>query len=393
MLPDNLERTRRELELQIALRAPLIATKGWVATELGAAYERALELCRKIGETPELFQVLHGLCAFCVVRAEHKKGRQLAEQLYNRAQGAGDPALLLHAHELFGIGSFWLGEPTIARKHLDQAIALYDSEGHRSHAFVYGTDPGVMCLTYAAVTLWHLGYPDQALKRKDEAVALARKVAHPFSLAWALNFAAWIHEFRREWPMAEEHAEATVALSAEQGFTHFLDEGTFHRGHALAGQGRTDEGIAGMRDALAATPRYGRELGRPVFLAWLAAASGSAGRTGDSFALVAEALALVEKCDERHWEAEIHRLKGELLLESGGFSEAESCFRGAIEIACLQQAKSLELRSVTSLSRLLQKQGQNDEARRMLVEIYGWFSEGFDTADLKDAKALLEELS
>jgi predicted ATPase len=392
-LPDSLERTRRELELQIALGAPLIATKSWGATEVGATYHRALELCRKIGETPELFPVLWGLWVFYLVRAEHKKERELAEQRFSLAQRVGDPPLLLVAHLSLGAASFYLGEPTVAREHWDKGIALYDPERHRSLAFVYATDPGAAGLSHAAVALWLVGYPDQALKRSDEALALARKVAHPFSLAFALFFAAWLRELRREWPMAGEHAEAMVALSAEQGFADMLLWGTFCRGLALAEQGRTHEGIAQMHDALAAMPSLGFELLRPYYLATLAAACGKAGRTDDALALVTEALALVEGRDERLWEADTHRVEGELLLQSGGSSEAETCFHHAIEIARRQSAKSLELRATTSLSRLLDKQGRQDEARRMLGEIYGWFTEGFDTADLKEAKALLEELS
>jgi predicted ATPase len=193
--------------------------------------------------------------------------------------------------------------------------------------------------------------------------------------------------------MAAEHAEAMVALSAEQGFADFLLTGSFARGVALAEQGRTDEGIAQMRDALAAMPSGGRELGRAYYLASLAAAYGKAGRTDDALALVAEALALVEGRDERHWEAEIYRVKGELLLESGGSSEAETCFHHSIEIARRQSAKSLELRATTSLARFLDRQGRQDEARRRLSEIHSWFTEGFETADLKDAKALLDALS
>jgi tetratricopeptide (TPR) repeat protein len=336
--------------------------------------------------------VLWGLFAFYLVRAEFKKARELAEQLFNLAERVGDPGLLLEAHLALGDASFFLGEPTVAREHWDKGIALYDPERHRSHAFVYGHDPGVVCLAWAALGLWHLGYPDQALKRSDEAIALARKVAHPFSLAFALFYAAWLYELRRDWPMAAEHAEAAVALSAEQGFADFLLVGTFRRGEALAEQGRTDEGIAQMRDALVAMPSRGFELIRPYHLAVLAAACGKAG-TDDALAFVAEALALVERRDERIWEAEIYRVKGELLFQSGGPSEAEVCLHRAIEIARRQSAKSLELRATTSLAHLLDKQGKRDEARRMLGEVYGWFTEGFDTADLKEAKALLEDLS
>jgi predicted ATPase len=304
----------------------------------------------------------------------------------------GDPALLLRAHITVGVASLYYGEPTVAREHLDPAIALYDPERHRSDALLY-QDPGVIGLAWAALALWLLGYPDQALKRSDEALALARKIAHPFSLAWALNFAVSIHLFRREWPMAAEQNEARVALCAEQGFEHWLVWGSFYRGRALAEHGRTDEGIAQMRAALAAMQSIGTELDRPWNLAVLAAAYGKAGRTADGLALVAEALGLVERRDERVGEADIYRVKGELLLESGGSSETETCFRHAIEIARRQSATSLELRATTSLARLLDKQGRKGEVRRMLGEIYGWFTEGFDTADLKEAKALLEELS
>jgi predicted ATPase len=391
-LPETLERTRRELELQIALGPPL-ATKGLGTPEVGAAYERALELCRKIGETPELFPVLFGLFIFYLVRAEHRKAREFAEQLFNLAERVGDPGLLLEAHLALAYVSLFLGEPTVAREHLDQAIALYDPERHRSHAFVFGYDPGVGGLGWAAITLWLLGYPDQGLKKSEEALALARKLAHPFSLGFAFFCAAWLHELRREWSAAAEHAEAAVALSAEQMFADFLFLGTVFWGQALVGEGSTDEGIVHMHDALAAAPSIGRDLNRSCYLAMLAAAYGKAGRTDEALALVADALALRERRDERIWEAEIYRVKGELLLKSEDSCEAETCFRHAIDIARRQSAKSLELRAVMSLSRLLQKQGKKKEARQMLAEIYGWFTEGFDTADLKDAKLFLGELS
>jgi predicted ATPase len=223
-------------------------------------------------------------------------------------------------------------------------------------------------------------------------VALARAVAHPLSLAFALSFAAWVRNLRKQSLLAEERAEATIALATDQGFTFFLMFGTILRGWAQAEQGKV-EGIAQMRHGLAAMSGLAVVSLRPCALSLLAAACGKLGQTADALALVAEALAAVESSEERHWEAETCRLKGELLLDSKGSSEAESCFRHAIDIARRQSAKSLELRAVTSLGHLLKKQGKKEEARQMLGEIYGWFTEGFDTADLKDAKALLEELS
>ena len=198
---------------------------------------------------------------------------------------------------------------------------------------------------------------------------------------------------RKEWPLAEERAAATIALSTEQGFAFFLVFGIIYRGWARAEQGRIENGIAQMRSGLAGLRSLAAELARPLALSALAAACGKLSQSDDALALVDEALATAEKTGERHWDTEIYRLKGELLLKSKRSPEAETCFRHAIDIARRQSAKSLELRAVMSLSRLLRKQDKKVEARQMLADIYGWFTEGFDTPDLKEAKALLEELS
>jgi predicted ATPase len=241
--------------------------------------------------------------------------------------------------------------------------------------------------------LWCLGYPDQALKKGEEALVLARAVAHPLTLWWGLNSATRIHLIRREGPLCEERAEAMIAFSTEQGTASFEPYGTIFRGWARIEQGKLEDGIVDLRQGLARMSDLALATGRSTALSLLAAACGKLGQTDDALALMAEAFAQVESREERVWEAEIYRLKGELLLDSKQSAEAESCFRHAIVIARRQSAKSLELRAVMSLSRLLQRSGKRDEARQMLAEIYAWFTEGFDTADLKDAKALLEELS
>jgi class 3 adenylate cyclase/predicted ATPase len=387
-LPDTLERTQQELTLQVALGSPLTAIKGWGSPELETAFVRARELCRQLGEVPELFTVLYGVWTNYFVRTEHGRARELAEQLLWLAESARDPGLLSVAHSALGDSFFWCGELLTAREHFDQAIALCDPTRERSQAFVYGQDPGVHVLTWGAAALWHLGYPDRALTRSEEALSLARTLGHPFSLALALLFTAWVRNLRREWQLAEERANALIALSTEHGFAYMLSYGTMHRGWAEAEQGRVDEGIAQVRHGLAARSALASEVFRPGMLSQLAAACGKMRQTDDARTLIAEALAAVERSGERHWEAEMHRLKGELLLlASKNSSEAETSFRHAIDIARRQTAKSLELRAVTSLSRLFQKQGKKEEARKMLAEIYGWFTEGFDTADLKEAKA------
>jgi predicted ATPase len=249
---------------------------------------------------------------------------------------------------------------------------------------------------FLALTLWLLGYPDRALAKSNEALALAHDLIHPFSLAHALHCAACVHQLRREPQVMENREDAVIALSAERGLSFWSWWALIQRGWALAQQEREAEGIAQIREGMAAVKSGGTEVALPWGLALLAEALWNESRAEEALNVLAEALAVASKNGDQMYEAEIYRLKGELLLASSrgeNRREAESCFRRAIEIARRQAAKSWELRAVTSLSRLLQKQGQNDEARRMLAEIYGSFSEGFDTADLKDAKVLLEELS
>ncbi len=406
-LPNTPERIQQELTLQTTLGPALQATKGYAALETGRAYTRARELCQQIGETPQLCPVLYGLWAFYHVRPEHKTAHELAEQLLSLAESQQDTACLVEAHWALGCSLFSLGEIVSARAHLEQSLALYDPQEHRSLAFVYGQDPGMCSLCFAGLASWHLGYPDQALKRSQAAVTLAREVSHPHSLAYALGFAAWCHQLRREGQAAKEQAEAGIALSAEHGVPLFLAMGTIFRGWALSEQGKREEGIAQIHQGLAAWQATGAEWAGPYWFALLAEAYGKGGQAEEGLSVLAQALATVNKTGERFYEAELYRLKGELSLQSKQVetsqdksavktnpeAEAEECFCKAIEIARRQSAKAWELRAVMSLSRLWQRQGKKAEARQLLMEIYNWFTEGFDTKDLQEAKALLEELS
>ncbi len=266
-------------------------------------------------------------------------------------------------------------------------------------------------LSLGAWVLWMLGYPNQALERIRDALTLAQELSHPYSLAFALDFAAELHQFRQEGQAAQQWAEAVMTVSTEQGFPLLLARGTIVRGWALAEQGQREEGVAQTRQGLAAYRATGAELRRPHYLALLAEAYGKVGRAEEGLSVLAEALAQMHRTGERAYEAELYRLKGELTLQkfqvSGSKfqvqespksevrspeSEAEEYFLRAIEIARRQSAKSWELRAAISLSRLWQQQGKKEEARQMLAEIYDWFTEGFDTADLQEAKALLEAL-
>jgi predicted ATPase len=425
-LPDTLERAQQELVLQAALGEALMVTKGFAAPEAERAYARAWELCQRVGETPQLFPVLSGLRLFHMARAEWQSARELGEQLLRLAQKVQDPALLLGAHHAMGDTVYLQGELTRARMHQEHAIALYHPEQHHALAFGQGYDLGVDALAHGAWILWYLGYPEQALQRSHAALALARKLSHTYSVAHALWCAAWLHQLRREAYATQEQAEATIALATEHGFAGELLWATIHRGWALVEQGREEEGIAQMHQGLTALHTTGADVFRPGWLAVLAEAYAKVGRAEKGLGLLTEALALTERNGERLHEAELYRIKGALTLQKFQVSsfefqvqisqkakvkgqkakmsnpqpltpntqgEAEACFHKAIEVARKQQVKSLELRAVLSLSRLWQQQGKQKQARQMLAAMYGWFTEGFDTKDLQEAKALLVSLA
>jgi predicted ATPase/class 3 adenylate cyclase len=409
-LLDTPERAQQELTLQVALGGPLMATKGMAAREVEQAYVRALELCRQTGETPLLFPVLFGLCTVYVVRAEYKAARERGEQLLRLAQHLQDPGRLVPAHHALGVVFFCLGELSSAREQYEQGIALGDLHQRPSGAFLGRADLRAICRFYLAQILWLLGYPDQALKRGREALALAQERSNPEMLAIALLLTGVLHRFRRESETALQQSETAISLSSEHALVEYLAGWRILRGWALVEQGRREEGIVEVRQGLAAYCATGAE--QSWCLTLLAEAYGKVGQAEEGLSVVAEALNAMDKSGERRDEAELYRLKGELALQQFQVSgstfqvsspqpptpstqaqaEAEACFLKAIEIARKQQAKSLELRAVMSLSRLWQTQGKKDEARQMLAEIYGWFTEGFDTKDLQEAKALLDEL-
>ena len=393
-LPDTPDRTRQELDVQTALGLALRAIHGWSAPEAAQAYTRARELCQQVGDTPQLFPVLFGLWTSSVVRPEFQTARELGEQLLSLGQNASDPTLLLQAHWVLGVTLLFMGAFAPAREHLEHVLALYNPQQHRSYTLLYGQDPGATSLYYGALALWYLGYPDQALQRGQQAVTLAQNLSHPFSLAFAMEGMAEIYQFRREAQQTQERAEALMSLSTEQRFAFWLVSATVLRGWALAEQGQGAEGIAQIRQGLTAWQAMGEALYQPRFRALLAEIYGKMGQPEAGLTVLAEVLADGHNTGLCYCEAELYRLKGELLLQQavGWGGEAEACFRQALDVARHQQAKSWELRAATSLARLWQQQGKRAEAREILAPVYSWFTEGFDTADLQEAKALLDAL-
>jgi class 3 adenylate cyclase/predicted ATPase len=394
-LPDTPGRAQHELTLQLALGAPLLATKGYAAPERGKVYTRAWELCQQIGETSQHFPVLFGLWQFYAVGGELQTGREVGKRLLSLAQRQHDPALLLEAHRALGFTLLSLGEFAQAREHVEHGIALYDPQQHRSHAFMYGQDPGMTCLLYAAEALWLLGYPDQARARSHEAFTLAQELDHPYSLVWAQARSARIHQCCRELQAVQERAESAIALARKQGIPVYLAWGTILGGWVRAHQGQVKEGLAQIQQGLADYGATGPEGHRSYFIPMLVEVYGKDGQAEEGLTVLDEALTTAHRTGVRYYEAELYRLKGELLLalSAENHTEVETCLRQAIDVASNQEAKSLELRAAMSLSRLWQLQSKIEEARKLLAEIYGWFTEGFDTADLKEAERLLEELS
>jgi predicted ATPase len=395
--PDTPERARRELPLQMILGMQLQVTHGYAAPEAERTYARARVLCEQMQEAPPLFPVLWGSWLFYKVHSELGKARELAEQLFNLAQSAQDPAQLLQARQALAVTSLCLGDPAATREHMEQGFALYDPKRHQGHTFLYGQDPGVACMAIGAVALWLLGYPDQAMRRSREAVALGEELGQPNTLALALHFAAMLQQYRREVPAVRESAEAATAIATEHGFSFWLGGGQVLRGWALAEQGTWVNGIAQLRQGLTTWMSAGGVTYGTYFLALLAEALGREGRIEEGLGVLADALALMHDTGEGFHGAELHRLQGEFLLRQeaadGACREAEACFHQALTIARRQQAKSLELRAAMSLTRLYQKQDRPAEGRPMLAECYNWFTEGFDTPDLQEAKALLERVS
>ena len=385
-----------EVSLQLALGTSLIAVRGYAHAETEGAYVRAHALAQHLGTAAQLFTAMQGLSTVYYNRGELDRGIELAEQALRIAQQTGEATHLIPAHGLMVDTLFLQGKFAISLEHCERMIALYDPSLHRGLALGIGdADQGAIARCSAAWNLWPLGHPDRALARAEEATGLARRVAHPFSLAFALFCEALVHWWRGDLESQRELAEQTIALSEAHGFPLWLGGGHALRAAALVLAGDDATVITEISAGLALADATGSQVGAPMFVALLAQAHQAAGRHSDALATAEAALAVSAQTGQHFWDAELHRLRAELLLASGALGEAEGerLLRRASEIAQAQEAKSLELRAAASLGRLLGAQGRRAEARAVLAPVYGWFTEGFDTRDLVEAKALLEELA
>jgi predicted ATPase len=395
-LPQSPQRDEKELAFQVALLTPLFAAR-FGSAEGERAAQRAMELSRKVGGANQrpLVRALFGLSLTYSARGKVRIGREVAEQMLTVAERLQDPEPLAYAHNLMGNTLFWLAELGTARMHLEKGIALYQPEWSRSLAFRFGFNCASTCHFFLGRVLWHLGYPDQALASAEQAVAIAGEVSHPVSRASALSWAAALHQLRGEVGRAREVAEMDLALTAEEIIPFFRAHGVMLRGWALVEEGQGEDGIAQLHEGYAAYRAIGAQIECSHWLALLAEAYRDIGQPAEGLRLIAEALDHVAQTGLVYYEPELHRLEGELRLCLGQADEqqAEASFRRALEIARNQQAKSWELRAATSLARLWGEKSRRDQARDLLAPVYDWFTEGFDTADLKDAKALLDELS
>jgi DNA-binding winged helix-turn-helix (wHTH) protein/predicted ATPase len=412
-LPDTPERAAQELSLQLTMGVPLVLTEGYGAPEVGTAYLRARGLCRQLGETTDVSEVLWGLWAFYIVRAELETSLEIAQEFLGLAERLPLPGLAMRGHLTVGVTLLHRGEFVPAMEHFEKALSLPYPERHLNDSLLV-QNPGVALRCYAAWALWFLGKPEQALYRMNEALTMAHELSEPNGLAHAYYFAGIVHHLRREEQLAQETAEATIAISSEHGLMWYQAMATITLGFALMEQGQSEEAIEQMLRGLAAHQATGAEVARPHFLALLAEGFAKAGNVEEGLQVMEQALGLAHRNGEGSYLPELYRVKGELLLmrpttrglsrgaaggkvgvevEPPGVPQAEECFHESIKIARQQKANSWELRAVMSLTRLYQSQGKQKEARSLLTQIYDKFTEGFDTVDLRQARTLLDELS
>jgi predicted ATPase len=393
-MPDGPERQGRELDLQMTLGSALISAKGYAAPETGAAFARARELCQQVGDTATTFRVLYGEWAYLMVKGEVAAGYEVTEQFLHLAEQQGSSDLLVIGHRAVGANALVLGRLDSAEMHLQRALALYDPAEHKSLLALYAFDPRAIILAWLTLLDFLQGHAERAVLRSAEAVAAAREMAHPATLAYVLNHAIQLHQLIRDSAAVEELSGSLLELTDEHGFPFWAAAAKMQRGWLTTTLGQPETGAAAIREGLAAYRSTGSEHMVPYYLALRAEAHAACDQLDVALTLVEEALASVEQSGERWYEPELYRLKGDWLRTSANPDDvgAEACLVRASTIAHAQGAKSWELRAAISLARLWRDQGKRIEAHDLLEPVFGWPTNEFNTPDIADAKALLEEL-
>jgi predicted ATPase len=391
-LPHTDQRDEVELSIQAPLGAALTATLGYTAAETKAAYTRAYALCQKIGRTDQICHVMYGIWNYLFVGTESAEALELAEEGLRMAEDKQERLPHLVAHDWMGVTCFTLGRLEDAQAHLENALSLYDADEHRTLVYQCGEDPRYESANWLGLTSWVLGYPERAKQCAKDAVAWAEELSYAPSIAYTLYFQVWVDLFRRDWQNVTKRTQELISFCTEQSIAHFRALGMVHHGAALIEQGDIRSGLESIEEGW----RIWGSNRLVTTFHWLSAnGHWQLGDSETAMQLLDDASALVTRTDERFWEAEIHRLRGEIHRSRGPdfFQLGESCFDQALSVAQAQEAKSLELRAATSLARLWQELGKRDKALALLAGTYNWFTEGFDTPDLKEAKTLLDELS
>jgi len=390
-LPETPQRNKEEIEIQLALGIPLIAVKGYAAAETREAFSRARSLCLELDTPPEYFQALFGLWGHSWMGGKNDEALAMADEFLTKSREISDSILLMVAHRVMGSTLLTIGEFQESRQHFEQSIALSKTEAKQSVYRLYMVEPQVASLLLLSWDLWFLGYPDQALARVSEALALAKNLAQPYSIAFAHYMTSVVHLLRGDPARALENAEQSLEMSREQRFSLYALLSTISRGRALAELGRFQEGASEIQNGIAEGRRTGVGFMLPMMQSWLAEAHAQSGDNNMAASIIEQTLGDISDATGRSWEPELHRLRAEILLarDPSKTAEAESYLRNAIELARRQNSKSLELRAATSMAKLWQQQKRIDQARDLLEPLCSWFAEGTATLDLRRARDLL----
>jgi predicted ATPase len=395
-LPETEARHRREIALQNTLGVCLMPTRGFGNPDVAAAFTRAAEICERVDDVRGLFVALRGNGQYHMISGDMRTARDDARRVLALAERMDDHGFLIEAHHLGWSALCFSGDFRTAQRHAEEGIARYERERDHCLTYIYsGHDPGVCCRAFGSLSLAHLGYPDRALALCRDGLALAEALAHPFTVAVALWATGILHQLRRESDATRAAGERMISYCGEKGLPPMVPLGKVFRGDALARQGEFAEGIAQMREGIAELRSIGTLFSVPSFFPALASACARSGNVGDGLAALEEGLAMVQKGGDQFSLPEIHRVKATLLLARSAADRdtAEAAFREAIDVARGQQARLLELRAATSLAGLWGDNGSRGPARELLAPVYEAFTEGFDTPDLRDAKALLDALA